>query len=106
MIPFLKTQNEAFRGRLSSHLETSECMYAVSQGALAIEILEGDNETAQLLQCLHHTQTALKIVAERAFMKTLDGGCSSPIAVFCDLQEDKESVLYMYFSYLIIFYAW
>ena len=22
-------------------------------------------------------------------MKTLDGGCSSPIAVFCDLQDDK-----------------
>lgn len=85
----METQNEAFRGRLSSHLETSECMYAVSQGALAIEILEGDTETAKLLQCLHHTQTALKIVAERAFMRTLDGGCSSPIAVFCDLQDDK-----------------
>ena len=84
------TQNEAFKGRLSSHLESSECMYAVSQGALAIEILEGDEQTAQLLQCLHHSKTALTITAERAFMKTLDGGCSSPIAVQCDLHEDKE----------------
>jgi len=83
------TQNEAFKGRLSSHLESSECMYAVSQGALAIEILEGDEQTAQLLQCLHHSKTALTITAERAFMKTLDGGCSSPIAVQCDLHEDK-----------------
>ena len=51
--------------------------------------MEGDETTANLLQCLHHPETALKIVAERAFMKTLDGGCSSPIAVNCELQNEK-----------------
>ena len=70
------------------------CKLSLQKGALAIEIMEGDEKTANLLQCLHHSETALKIVAERAFMKTLDGGCSSPIAVNCELQNDKVFQVY------------
>jgi len=86
----MASQNAAFVGRLSSYLEPEECMYAVGQGALAVEIVENDTDTAQQLQCLHHEATVLKVVAERAFMKTLDGGCSSPIAVHC---FDSENML-------------
>ena len=84
----MASQNDAFVGRLSSHLEMDECLYAVGQGALAVEILENDEETARILQPLIHEETCLRVVAERAFMKYLDGGCSSPIAVNCTLDND------------------
>ena len=89
----MATQNEAFVGRLSSHLEPTECLYAVGQGALAVEIVESDTNTAEKFQCLHHEATCLRVVAERAFMFTLDGGCSSPIAVCCDFNERGDLVL-------------
>ena len=89
----MATQNEAFVGRLSAHLEPSECLYAVGQGALAVEIVESDMKTAEKLRCLHHEPTCLRVVAERAFMFTLDGGCSSPIAVSCDFNKNGELVL-------------
>jgi hydroxymethylbilane synthase len=46
-----------------------------------VECREDDEETLNLLSGLHHRETVLATVAERAFMKTLEGGCSVPVAV-------------------------
>jgi len=94
----MASQNDAFIGRLSSHLEMDECLYAVGQGALAVEIIENDKDTARILQPLIHQETCLKVVAERAFMRYLDGGCSSPIAVNCTLENDVLTLLGAVFS--------
>jgi len=94
----MASQNDAFVGRLSAHLEMDECLYAVGQGALAVEILENDENTARILQTLIHEETCLRVVAERAFMKYLDGGCSSPIAVNCTLENDVLTLLGAVFS--------
>jgi len=94
----MASQNDAFVGRLSAHLEMDECLYAVGQGALAVEILENDENTARILQPLIHEETCLRVVAERAFMKYLDGGCSSPIAVNCTLENDVLTLLGAVFS--------
>jgi len=94
----MASQNEAFVDRLTSHLEMNECLYAVGQGALAVEILENDKDTARILQPLIHEETCLKVVAERAFMKYLDGGCSSPIAVNCTLEGGVLALVGAVFS--------
>jgi len=67
--------------RISEFLEADSCMHAVGQGALGVECREDDEETLKLLSGLHHRETVLATVAERAFMKTLEGGCSVPVAV-------------------------
>ena len=46
-------------------------MYAVSQGAMAVEIRADDTKTLELLSCIHDQDTALSCIAERAFLKTL-----------------------------------
>lgn len=56
-------------------------MYAVGQGALAIECREDDLVTLELLESLHHGSTALRVLAERSLLKELNGGCSAPVAV-------------------------
>ena len=58
-------------------------MYAVGQGALAIECREDDDETLNLLAPLNDCNTMFTISAERALMRTLEGGCSVPLAVEC-----------------------
>ena len=54
-------------------------MQAVGQGALAIECRSDDKEILELLKPLNHKDTVLAVIAERALMKNLEGGCSAPL---------------------------
>ena len=62
-------------------------MYAVGQGALAVECVEDDIKTLHLLAPLHHRGTALQVIAERSFLCTLGGGCSAPVGVVSSLND-------------------
>lgn len=67
--------------RITQHLNDTECLYAVGQGALAVEVRERDSQTIKLLQSMSHWETTLVCYAERSLMRTLEGGCSVPIGV-------------------------
>ncbi|KAL4900103.1 hypothetical protein BDW74DRAFT_103628 [Aspergillus multicolor] len=56
-------------------------LHAVGQGALGLEIRKGDIETLQFLNQLGDRKSTLACLAERALMRTLEGGCSVPIGV-------------------------
>lgn len=56
-------------------------LHAVGQGALGIEIREGDEKVANLLKELIDKDTMLACLSERSLMRTLEGGCSVPIGV-------------------------
>lgn len=64
--------------RISELLSPDICLSAVAQGALGLETRNGD-AAADLVSFLHHSETALEIVAERAFLKRLGGGCQIPV---------------------------
>ncbi|WP_237152880.1 hydroxymethylbilane synthase [Oryzibacter oryziterrae] len=53
---------------------------AVGQGAIGIETRAGDRRIAELLDRIHHPATGLALATERAFLRTLDGSCRTPIA--------------------------
>ena len=46
-------------------------MYAVGQGAMAVECRASDAEILNLLSVLTHRDTVLQCVAERAFLRKL-----------------------------------
>lgn len=75
---------ERIRERLSYELS----LPAGGQGAVGIECRNDDLETLTLLDCLHHTQTAARVTAERAVNARLEGGCQVPIASFAELEGD------------------
>lgn len=52
---------------------------AVGQGAMAIEIRENDSELREILNVFDDPETRDCITAERAFLRTLEGGCQVPI---------------------------
>ncbi len=66
--------------RATQLLEPTECLHAVGQGALAVECREGDDAVLGVVGALTHRETVLECIAERAFMKVLEGGCSAPVA--------------------------
>ena len=65
---------------------------AVGQGALGVEMREDRQEVRKLLSFLEHEPTRLCVMAERAFLRRLDGGCQVPIAAHAEL-EGKEIFL-------------
>jgi hydroxymethylbilane synthase len=56
-------------------------LHAVGQGALAIEVREGDDRVLNILSDLVDQASTLSGTAERSLMRTLEGGCSVPIGV-------------------------
>ncbi len=52
---------------------------AVAQGALAIEMRAGDARIGRVRKLLNDPQTELAVHAERAFLRTLRGGCQAPV---------------------------
>jgi hydroxymethylbilane synthase len=52
---------------------------AVAQGALAIEMRDGDRNAARIGSILNDPHTDLAVRAERAFLRTLRGGCQAPV---------------------------
>jgi hydroxymethylbilane synthase len=61
-------------------IEIEEMLPAVAQGAIGIEIREGDTATRDLVAPLGHEPTRIAVTAERALLAALDGSCRTPIA--------------------------
>ena len=76
-----------WHNRLSQELDSNLCMYAVGQGALAVETRTGDNQINALLKPLNDPETLLCCAAERGFLHELGGGCSVPVGVFSKLSD-------------------
>lgn len=60
---------------------------AVSQGAIALEIRMNDPEVELLMQKINHTETWNAIIAERAFLAHLEGGCQVPLGCFSKVEN-------------------
>ncbi len=81
----------SLEGRITSLIPTDEMLPAVAQGALAIEIREGDARMTDLLAPLDHAPSSIAVSAERAFLAKLDGSCRTPIAGLAVLNGDAVS---------------
>jgi hydroxymethylbilane synthase len=62
---------------------------AVGQGALGLEVRDGNNDLMEVLAKLNHAPTAAEITAERSFLRHLGGGCLLPIAAFGKIEGEK-----------------
>lgn len=74
--------------RITEILPTAWMLPAVGQGALGIEVRREDRETRRLLGFLDHGPTKEAVLAERAFLKELEGGCQVPIGALAVLEGD------------------
>jgi hydroxymethylbilane synthase len=75
--------------RISAPLPTNQMLPAVGQGALGIETRADDNATIDVVRTLDHKFTRLACLAERAFLRSLGGGCLLPIAAHATVREKR-----------------
>lgn len=66
-----------------------DMLSAVGQGSLAIEARFDDERIAGLLARLDHAPTRTEVMAERALMRSLEGGCQVPIGARARVRGDE-----------------
>ena len=69
-----------FKDRITEYLDQTLMLPAVGQGALCIEIRQGDTFVSELMKPLSDPDTRKTVLGERAFLNRLGGGCQVPIA--------------------------
>lgn len=72
-----------------TRLAEEEFYPAAGQGAIGLEIREGDERSLVLVKAIAHGETWVRITAEREFLRLLDGGCHTPVGVFSTLVGEE-----------------
>ena len=79
--------------RITQQLDPTVFPWAVGQGALGIEVKADREDIAQLVGAVDHKPSRWRCLAERAMLRSLQGGCSSPIGAYSSfepLMEDAD----------------
>ena len=79
--------------RIAAQLPMDLSLPAAGQGIVGIEVRSDDIELQELLAPLHHADSADRLQAERAVTRTLNGGCSAPIAAYSTLAENELTLI-------------
>lgn len=73
--------NRLGKSGAATHIfSVNEMLPAVAQGAIGIEMREGDTGIRDVFAPVNDLKTWLAITVERAFLAVLDGSCKTPIA--------------------------
>ena len=71
--------------RITALLNPEQSLPAVGQGALGIECRADRTDLVELMQPLHHPETAYCVEAERAMSRVLGGSCQVPLGAFGEI---------------------
>ena len=82
--------------RIYKYFEPSEILPAAGQGVLAVQGRRGGDYS--WADGFNDAKTEREVLAERAFVRWLDGGCSSPIAAFAVSGEEELTVEGLYYD--------
>lgn len=75
--------------RINLAIPTDEMLPAVGQGAIAIETHVNNDQVLDTVRRLSDPNTSVACVAERAFLRSLGGGCQFPIAAHAVVSEQQ-----------------
>ena len=73
---------------ISSIIKTDTMLPAVGQGALGIETRADNKIVNEIVKSIHHEDTYKAVLAERALLKKLEGGCQVPIGAFAEVKQN------------------
>lgn len=81
--------------RISRIFEPEEMIPAAGQGIMVVQGREGENY--DYLDCVNDKDAEIEALTERAFVRALDGGCSSPIAAFAQADDEEIRLVGLYY---------
>ena len=77
-----------FESRIHQLIPNEISLHAVGQGALGIECKSDNEEVKMLISILNDETTSKRCLAERSFLRELEGGCQVPIGVNSNILDD------------------
>ena len=80
----------SLENRIHTYFPVDRMIPACCQGILAIQGRAG--EDTGYLGGFHHPDTWDVMLAERAFLEVLGGGCTSPVAAYATIEEDTLTI--------------
>jgi hydroxymethylbilane synthase len=78
---------------ITRRLLPEEFQPACGQGAMAVEIREGDANVREFLSVLDHAPTRLCVTAERAYLSGMGGGCQAPIGAYARFEGESSMTM-------------
>ena len=82
--------------RISRYFEPDEIIPAACQGILAVQGRKGEDYS--YLDAYRDENACRAASAERAFVRYLDGGCSSPVAAYAEVDGDRLLLRGLYYD--------
>ncbi len=79
--------------RITTTLTPETMLPAVGQGALCIESRTNDDKIASVISSLDDAVTHTAVIAERAFLHRLEGGCQVPIAGHATIDHNDRMTI-------------
>ena len=79
-------------GLLATVLGLDVMLPCVGQGAIGLEIRDGDERIGTIVAQLNHPATFQAVTAERAFLRGMGGGCQSPVGAHGLISGDTISL--------------
>jgi hydroxymethylbilane synthase len=73
-------------------LDVEDFVPAAGQGAIAVTMRSGDDATRALLAPVLDEATGVALMAERAFLRILDGSCKTPIGAYACVEAGHVSL--------------
>lgn len=80
--------------RINRYFTPDEMIPAAGQGILAVQARAGEYQ--ELLEVLNDPRSEAAAKAERAFVKVLNGGCTSPVAAYAEIRGSKCYITGLY----------
>ncbi|TDL43908.1 hydroxymethylbilane synthase [Microbacterium oleivorans] len=80
-------------GRDAAITEVLDWPTSAAQGALAVEIRDGDAAVADAVRLIEHADTALAATLERAVLRRLEAGCAAPVAIDAEHHGDTVTLV-------------
>ncbi|MCI9217064.1 hydroxymethylbilane synthase [Lachnospiraceae bacterium 42-17] len=81
--------------RIYRYFSTDEVLPAAGQGILAVQGRRGEDYS--FLEDFGDRETACIAKSERAFVRCLDGGCTSPVAAYGEVQDTRLVLKGLYY---------
>jgi hydroxymethylbilane synthase len=71
--------------KITEIIDLNVMLPAVSQGAIGIETRINDTHIDSVMHGINHEETMLITTAERAYLKSMEGGCQIPIGCYSSI---------------------
>lgn len=81
--------------RINRYFAVTELLPSAGQGVLAVQ---GKKELQSVVEGIDHKESRWISVAERAFVRQLNGGCSSPVAAYGEIRNDRCVLRGLYYN--------